>query len=328
MFSIDLAIKFGGNEIVVYRKGVGVVAKRTSHIALFEGTNKIKAFGRAAEKILTQPVKGVEVFQPIINGEVVDEKRAVLYFKMLMGGVYKKNFLTKINALVAVPCALNEKQLITLKRVLNSAGIKKVTFVQNAVCAYEALDFDPADHVMIVDIGKCLTDISVLNEFNFDFGRMAYIGGADMDKSIITFIQDNYGLTITEAAGEEIKNEIASLYQRDLGKYSFLGVAENNKIVKAEITANEVRVAICNFYDKIFKLINEVLAQLPNEIHAQVYNNGVVFVGGGSSIPGLYEYASSKLDFPIIIPENPADVVVSGAGKLLFNEKDFIKIKF
>ena len=169
MFNIDIAIKFGGNEILVYRKGVGVVAKRTSHIAVYEGTNKVKAFGRAAEKMITQPIKGVEVFQPIVNGEIVDEKHAALLFKKIVEGIWHKTMFHKINALVAVPCALSEKQLILIKKVLKAAGISKVEFVQNAVCAFAALDVDPSDHIMVVDIGKNMTDISVLNEFNFRF---------------------------------------------------------------------------------------------------------------------------------------------------------------
>jgi actin-like ATPase involved in cell morphogenesis len=51
-----------------------------------------------------------------------------------------------------------------------------------------------------------------------------------------------------------------------------------------------------------------------------------MFVGGGSQISGLYEYAKKKLDMPIIVSENPMDSVVCGAGKLL-GVKDFAKIE-
>ena len=125
---------------------------------------------------------------------------------------------------------------------------------------------------------------------------------------------------------EAIKNEVASLYERDMYKTEYIGIDAHNKFVRKEITANEVRVAITNVYDTILDLVRETLTALPKEIAADIYNNGVMFVGGASKIAGLYEYAKKKLDMPIIITDSPMDSVILGAGKLLSSDKDFIKI--
>ena len=79
-------------------------------------------------------------------------------------------------------------------------------------------------------------------------------------------------------------------------------------------------------YDAIFERVNDVLKSLPAEVANDVYNTAIVFVGGGSKIAGLYEYAKSKIDFPIIVADEPADAVVLGLGKLLAGDKDFLKI--
>ena len=81
-----------------------------------------------------------------------------------------------------------------------------------------------------------------------------------------------------------------------------------------------------NLYDQILKIVLETIQSLPKEISADIYNNGVMFVGGASCIAGLYEYAKKKLDLPIIIQESPMDSVILGAGKLLSSEKKFLKI--
>ena len=180
---------------------------------------------------------------------------------------------------------------------------------------------------MVVDIGKYITDISVLNDFSFDFGRMHFLGGSDMDSSLTTFIQDNHNLEVSNLTSEAIKNEIASLYERDFYKTDYIGIDANDKFIKNTITANEVRVAIQNSYDTIFKLIKDIIKELPKEIAEDIYTNGVYFIGGASSISGLYEYASRKLDMPVMVSENPKDEVILGAGKLL-SKKDFIKIEF
>ena len=331
MFNIDLAIKFGSNEIIIYRKGFGIIAKEPAYLAVEENGNsiKVKAIGKKAEKLFLTGSGNVTIYQPIEKSEIVNEKMATVLMQGILKQIIKdKSCLSKINAVVAVPCALNVKQLKLLKKILFESGINKITFVQNAVCARQNLELDSHSRIMVVDIGKYITDISVLNDINFDFGRMYFLGGIDMDASITTFIQDNHNLEVSDLTSEAAKNEIASLYERDLYKAEYIGIDENNKFVKSSITASEIRVAVKNSYDTIFKLITEILKELPKEIAADIYENGIYFVGGASSISGLYEYAKKKLEIPVIVADEPKDAVITGAGKLLGKNKEFLKIEF
>ncbi len=323
---IKIAIKFGSNEITIYRMGIGIVAREPAFLAVQENKDsiKIKAVGKMAQKLLAN--SGLSVYQPIKDGEIVNEKYAVILLEQILKDVIiDKSIFAPIYALVSIPSSLGEEAIYKLKKVLSMAGLKNVEFVQNAVSVRENLDLDPQTNIMVVDIGKNLTDISILNSYNFNFGRMYYLGGADMDKSITTFILDNHDLTVSDKDSEALKNELASLYDRDLYTLTYTGLDENNKFVHHPITASEVKVAITNVYDKIIGFIKQILTEIPKEIYAQVYNSGVVFVGGASNIPGLYEYAKKRLDLPIIVHENPTDAVILGAGKLL-SKDGYLKI--
>lgn len=328
MFKIDLAIKFGSNEIIVYRKAYGIVTKVPAYLAIKRDGKRVKvqAIGKNAEILLRASSQNVEVLNPIVNSEIVDEKMAVLLMSEILKDVIQDRFLlTKLRALVAVPSGMKEEQLIKIKRVLLEAGINNISFVINSVGARNMLDVDSQAHIMVVDIGKYLTDISILNEYNFTFGRTYFFGGVNMDKSITTFISDNHGLKVNDRTSEMVKNEIASLYERDLNKIEYSGF-DNDKLVKHEITANEIRVAIVGLYDKIFEFIEDILKQVSKEVLHDIYNFGIMFVGGASSIPGLYEYAKKKLDLPIIVPDDPSDCVINGVGKLMSSDKEFLKI--
>lgn len=328
--AIDIAIKFGSNEIIIYRKGFGIIAKEPAYLAVEENLKKmkIKAIGKDAEKLFFSKPSSIEVYQPILNSAIENEKMAVLLMtEILKKLVLNKFFIHNINALVAVPSGLNEEQLILLKRVLYKSGISNITFVQNSVCARSSLEIDSHAYTMVVDIGKNITDISILNDYNYAFGRMYFLGGSDMDKSITTFVSDNKDLTITDRDSEKIKNEVASLYENDTCRTDFVGQDENGKFVKETISANEVRVAITNVYDAIINFVADILKSSSKEICTDIYNNGIMFVGGSSKIAGLYEYAKNKLDLPIIIPEDASDAVILGAGKLLNRNKEFLTIK-
>ncbi len=327
--NIDLAIKFGSNEITIYRKQFGIIAKEPAYLAVEEDGKrfKVKATGKDAEKLFHSKSSSVTVYQPIENSEIKNEKMAVLLLSSIIKRIIPdKMLLIGINALVSVPCALDYIELNKIKKVLHESGISKIKFVQNGVCARENLDIDAYSHVMVVDIGKYITDISVMNDFDFVVGRMYYIGGENMDKAITTFISDNHGLEVSDLTSEAVKNEVSSLYDRDLCETQYIGINSEDKFVKHNITASEVKLAVVNTYDKIFELINEVRDNLPTEIKKDIYHNGVLFVGGASKIAGLYEYAKKKLDLPITVVDNPEDCVLLGAGKLL-NKKDFISIK-
>ena len=330
MSKIELAIKFGSNEIIVYRKGFGIIAKVPAYLAVMRDGKKvkIKATGKNAEKFLYSNPDNVEVLCPIHNSVIVDEKMATALLTEVFKTVIEDKFMVSgISALVAIPSTLNETQLIQIKRVLLSSGISKVEFVYNSVCAREELELDPHSHLMVVDIGKFLTDITVNNEFNFTFGRTYFIGGADMDKSVTTFVRDNHGLEISDRTSEQIKNEVATLYERDLNRTEYIGFDDNGKLVKRSISANEVRVAIQGEYAKIVELVHDCLKLLSKDVAKDLYSTGIMFVGGASSISGFYEYLKKQMDYPIIITEAPADSVIMGAGKLLGAQKEFMKIK-
>lgn len=326
---MDLAIKFGSSEISVYKKGVGIVAKEPAYLAVTEKGKslKVQAVGKDAEELFLSSSSDVTVYQPIVNGVVENEKMCTMLISEIVHKcVSNKGLIGSVSALVAVPSGLNDIQLKQLQHVLHQAGLGKIQFVVNAVCVYANLELDKKSHVMVVDIGKQLTDVVVLNGYDIDFGRTYFIGGETMDSSITTFIQDNHNLEVSDLTSEDVKNEVASLYERDLYSTEYVGIDSNNKFAKHNITANEVRVAIQNVYDTILGFVNDVIKLQPKEIAADIYNNGIVFVGGGSKISGLYEYAKKKLDMPVIIPDEPVDSVIIGAGKLL-SQKEYIKIE-
>lgn len=331
--NIDLAIKFGSSEIIIYRKGQGIIAKEPAFLAVTPSKKKVKvrAVGKNAEKLKSANIYNTLVYQPIVNSEVVDEKLAtILIRKILEKTILDKFRVQKVSALVAVPCATDIHQLNKLKTVLMKAGINKINFVQNGVCVREYEEsLDEYDNCLVVDIGKYITDFSILNKFAFVSGRDYKIGGADMDNSLVTYIKDNFNLDVTPAVAEEVKNKVASLYNNDMYSTEFQGISEEKVYETQKIIASEVKVAIVGVYDKICNLILEYVKAQPKELTAEIFKNGVIFSGGGAKIQGLYEYAHKKLEMPVIILDNPVDAVVLGCAKLLDKPiKSILKINF
>ena len=320
---IDLAIKFGSNEIIVFRKGFGIVARKSSYVATTKGGKKVCAYGDEAKRLCALKSSQYDLHEPIQGIEVINKKLAVnLLNEVINEAVFENG---KISALVAVPCALTEKKLLEIKILLNKVGVSKVEFVQNSVCVRTNIaNISEGAKVMIVDMGKYLVDVSVLTKHEFILGRNYLIGGGEMDTALEAYIQDNYDVEISEKEAETVKNELASMYSNDMYTTTFKGVTEQGEYKDVTMRANEVRVAIIGIYNKIFDLIEEVLESLPSDTLAEVRANGMVFTGGVSSISGLVEHASKRFNFPVRVVDNPKDAVILGAGKLLgLNKQDY-----
>ena len=324
---IKLAIKFGSNEIIVLRKGLGIIARMSSYVATSKGGTKIYAYGDEAKRLCELKSSQYDLHEPIQGIDIIDTKLAKAMLNQIINeAVFEDG---KIEALVAVPCALTEKKLLELKILLHSVGVAKMTFIQNSVCVRANLiNIAEGAKVMVVDMGKYLTDISVLTKHEFIMGRNYLIGGAEMDVALATYIQDNYSVNITNDQAESIKDSLASMYTQDMYTTTFKGVDDNGNYVDVTMRANEARVAIIGVYEKIFDLIEEVLEGLSKDTLAEVRQNGIVFTGGVSSINGLVEYASKRLNMPTMVVENPKDAIILGAGKLLsLNKGDYPYIK-
>ena len=323
---IELAIKFGSNEIIVFRKGFGIVSRISSYVATNKSGSKICAYGDKAKHLCNLKSSQYTLQEPIQGIDVVNTKLAKALLNYIINQTVDEN--GKIEALVAVPCALTEKKLLELKILLNSVGISKITFVQNAVCVRTNLKTNEDAKVMVVDMGKYLVDVSVLTRYEFIAGRNYLIGGAEMDNALATYIQDNYDVTITKEDAENIKNELVSMYTNDMYTTTFKGIDANSEYKDVTMRANEARVAVVGVYDKIFDLIEEVLETLPSATLADVKKYGIVFTGGVSSINGLVEYASKRFNMPTMVVDNPKDAVILGAGQLLsLNKEDYPYIK-
>ena len=127
MFKIELAMKFGSNEISFYKKNFGILSKEPAYLAVDESTKKakVKAVGKTAEKLFLSGSGNITVYQPIQNGEIVNEKMfAIMISEMVHSVLPKTMFFRYVTMLVAVPCAMDEKQLRIIKKVLHFALLK------------------------------------------------------------------------------------------------------------------------------------------------------------------------------------------------------------
>lgn len=320
---VEVGLKLGANQIAIIKEDVGKVLIQPSVVALkIVGPIKVvKAVGNDAVELANKD-SNIILYSPITYGRINDKNILTTMLRKFLLKVIKNTMA--LSCTVALPCAVDMEQMLELKEVLLKVGVDKVKFVPNGVCArIGGCNLEDFEVNMVVDIGKYLTDISVLDGKNFILGRDLQIGGQNINENIIAFVEDNYSLKIDDYVAENLKLQLATLYNYDNNELSFYGINETGKLKKANINSKSLQVALKSSVDSILEEIKNYFSNLDPDLQNQIVKNGILFTGGVTKISGFLEYAMKKFEFPIYTSLTNEDAVLSGLGKIVENGSPF-----
>ena len=318
----DYAIDLGGAFTTIYVRKSGFVLKEPTMVAVEEekGVYKIKALGKEAKKMVWKTSESVEVFNPISNGVIENYEYAQVLLKYFLKKInFKKN---RSNAIVLVHCGITNEEKKLYRRLFEDVGFLDIGFLPSVLCsAYGAgKNISSAKASIVINMGGTVTDIAAINLNTLMQGVTLGIGGKTIDIEIankIAVSQKNKVLVGLPTA-EKIKNEVGSLYKNDSLNMEVMGTDLETKAPTSRIvSSSELKLVLEAFLDEIIRTIEVTIQSLPPEVTTDIINNGILFTGGLAKLTGFEEYLKNNLSYPFVIAENPEDVTILGAGKLL-----------
>ncbi len=323
MNSIKIAIDMGSSQTRIFEKDCGLVLCEPTLIALSKvfGSEQIKAYGNEAREMEGKTSDQTVVFSPISQGEIKSEEYAATLLKYFLQKIKPKSIFSKtIDAVVCVPCALSDEQKETYARVCYKAGIASVKLVPGVITS--ALGGGKFVHTpttyLIVDIGHGKTDIATVNMNTILKGCTIGVGGEVCDNKIMAAVEENYQAFISPQAAKQIKEEIGSLYERDIQNIEVLGVDSRTQAPKPIIVvADVVKEGIIDAFEKIAYAIESTINMCSPDVCSDLSRGGIFFCGGVSKISGLEDFMRKRLKLPVRIIEDPDICAVLGCGKLL-----------
>lgn len=319
------AIELGGSFTTIYVKNVGFALKEPTMVAVekYGDDYNVCGIGKDAKKLLWKTNDSVEVFNPISSGVIENYE----YTKVMM-----EHFLSKIgfrrnkqNAIVLVPCGLSKEDKKQYDKLFDDLGFLSVDLIPSVLATAVGCGCNIASTKanMVVNIGGTTTDVAVLNLCSIIQGVSLGIGGKQIDLAIANTLAlpkngESKRILVGVPTAERIKNEIGSLYKNDISKLEVMGLDINSKSPKARVvTAQDVRPVITAFFEEILRTIDVSINTLQPEISADILKNCIYFSGGLSKIDGFEDFLKKNMPYPFEIVDNPEDVTILGAGKLL-----------
>lgn len=322
MSSRDIGMDLGTASILVYVKGKGIALCEPSVVAIDVNTNKIKAVGADAQKMLGRTPGNIIAVRPLREGVISDyimtEKMIKEFIKKVLG--FR---LFKPNIVVCIPSIITEVEERAVTDACLQAGAKRVFLIEEPVAAAigAGIDISKPDGNMVVDIGGGTADIAVISLGGIVESTSIKIGGDKFDEAIVKYIRKKHNVLIGERTAEEIKIEIGCVYPRpeDIsttvkGRCLLTGLPKT-----FEVSSEEIREAFEDVAAKILEATHSVLERTAPELVGDISTNGIVMTGGGSLVYGFDKLIEENTGIPTRVADDAISCVAYGTGKSLDN---------
>ena len=239
-------------------------------------------------------------------------------------------------AVITVPAYFNDAQRQATRDAGKLAGLDVMRIVNEPTAASLAyglgMNQEEEATIAVYDLGGGTFDISILHISNGIFEVLStngdtYLGGDDLDRTIMQHWLSEVGITIEElhehktlAQGLRLKAEEA---KKHLSTHERFSTDWNGEVLS--ITKNQFELLIQPLVDKTIDCCRRALTDAkrsPDSIST------IVMVGGSTRVPAVKNAVSAFFGKPVNDRVNPDEVVALGAAIqadiLAGNNKDFL----
>ncbi len=324
MFYIeDIGIDLGTANVLVFRKGKGIVLREPSVVAIDRDTNKVIAVGEEARQMLGRTPGNIVAIRPLKEGVIADydttEKMLSYFIRKIIG----KKIFFKPRVIVCIPTGATDVEERAVRQATLSAGARQAFIIKEPIAAAlgAGIDISEATGSLVVDVGGGTSDIAVISLGGIVCKTSLRIGGDKFDEAIIRHIRKEYNLMIGERTAEEIKIQVGTAFVNNENANNFLEVRGRDLLTglpkNINISAQESWKALQEPVQSIVDGVKRVLENTPPELAADILNNGIVMTGGGALLDGLDTLLSKETSLPVHIAEDAISCVALGTGKVL-----------
>ncbi len=320
--SLDVGIDLGTANTVVYVAGKGIQIRQPSVVAVDKNTGKVLKVGEEAKRMLGRTPANIVAIRPLKDGVIADYDQTLEMIKEFVRMARKLHGFALYNTVVVgIPSGVTEVERDAVLDACKKAGAHQAYVIEEPMAAAIGAGLPIGEPVgsMIVDIGGGTTEVAVISLAGIVHARSIRTAGDEIDEAIAAYVRRAYNLYIGDRTAEQIKLEIGSAFplEEELsmpvkGRDLVTGLPRS-----AEITSEEIRVAIQEPLNEIVEAVKLTLEATPPELAADCMNNGIVLAGGGALLRGIDRLIAAETGMPVHIAPDPLSCVAVGTGRML-----------
>ena len=186
---------------------------------------------------------------------------------------------------------------------------------------------------MLIDLGGGVSEATVISLGGVVQSNSLRTAGDEIDLAIVNYLKQTRNVLIGEISAELLKKKLGTAVSGiDRGSAEVCGRDLRTGLATTiTVTTDEVREAIRDPLSEIVSMVKMTSETVPPELSADIFDFGIVMVGGGALLPGIDRAIHDRTGIRVIIPQRPKDCVCVGLGRMIHSTNgdfsEFIRYK-
>jgi rod shape-determining protein MreB len=332
----QIGIDLGTSTTSIFRDKK-IVFRAPSVVSIDRYTREVIASGKMAKRMIGKTPGNILALRPLKNGVITDLEVTSLMLHDFFERLDMTSVFNRPSALVSIPYGVTEVERRAVEDAIFEAGAKNVGLIDEPIAAAvgAGMQVSKARGAMLVDLGGGVSEAAVISLGGVVRSNSLRTAGDELDQAIINYLKATRNVLIGEITAEVLKIRIGSAISGiDRGSMEVVGRNLRTGLASTiTVTSAEVREAIREPISEILTMVKMTLEETPPELSADIFDFGIVMLGGGALLPGLDEAIHKKTGLRVIIPSKPrpGDCVCIGLGRMLQSTggdfSEFVKYK-
>ena len=319
----DIGMDLGTDFVRVADFKLGATQESAARLAFREGRETPLCAGDVAARIAGRTCAGVEVVAPLKDGVLENNFYCDRMFRWVFRQAEGLNHAKRFGAMITCAPFARPVQQDAMITAAMDAGAAEVALVRSDAAAAigAGLDLNGPEAKLVIDIGagKVTATIFTLGRVAA-FGYLPY-GMGRIDERVQRIVRMESGYRIGMNSAREIKHTLGTALPESAPGDVIMhmtGFSMEERLPKTfDVETRPVLHACEEVVAEIAGLCAGIVAEIPEELSADLNDMGAVLVGGGAEMPGMDKRIGDTLGIPCRIADAPSKCAARGLFEIM-----------
>ncbi|MEE8885598.1 MAG: rod shape-determining protein [Eubacteriales bacterium] len=320
IYGMDL----GSDSVKIYDEKNNSIKKEVNMAAVRDKRTLI-AVGNDAYEMYEKTPQNVETIRPIERGRIQNALMMEAVLHTLLGRYGEYHGFHPL-LYFSVPTDMTEIERRTYTTIARKGKFRnaRIFLVEKPIADALAMGVPilSTSGAVLVNIGYESTALSVIVNRQVIISQVIPIGGHLFTSEIVEGIRKKNSFSVSEHTAERLKITLCRL-DEDRGEGCKVGGIDIDSGLPRNGVVSSANVISCvrKRTDELCNQLRKVMQRIPPHIREIVAVDGIHVSGGSSRIPGMGEYMSERIGFPVSVSEYHELSTVCGLKAVITNEE-------
>lgn len=321
--SSNYCLDFGSANIRIGAFKSGVLLTEASCAVTFiseDGERSIVALGNSALEMYGRLPKVLQHSYLVKDGSLVDVESMIELVRQLFIQVQERLLWANQQVTICHSALMNSEERNGFIHLMKMAGVRRVRFVPRVLAIATALELEIQEPQgrCIIDVGAHLTEIGLISCGVVVKSAVLKIGGDTFSQSLLRYLRQKYAIEISIRQADKLKEIYGScaVGVEGIEQIEVRGRSlSDNFPTLLYLSQTELCEGLQAGLNMWLTAVSEFFEEVPIELSTDIVHTGIYLVGGGSQVEGFDWMLSQRVKFMVIMPDNPAELCITGAGQ-------------